>query len=296
MTDAPSPPSIDPASREDAVGMLRLIMTKFLQGVDDMLPAKVIAYDRTTNRAQVQPLISVVTTDKKVVQRAQVASIPVLQLGGGGFVLSFPIKAGDIGWIKANDRDISLFLQSLPVAGASPNSDRKHSFEDAMFIPDTMFKQVVINGDDTENVVLQSIDGTVRISLGNDKITVTAPEVIVNSPQVTVNATDVDVSATDVSVTTTTAEVVASSTASVNSPAITMTASTSITLDTPSVVITGDFHANSPGAVARFGGVEAADNILAGGDVFAGPGVPKSLLGHRHSGVTVGGSNTGLPV
>ncbi|WP_202973956.1 Gp138 family membrane-puncturing spike protein [Fimbriiglobus ruber] len=61
-----------------------------------MLPAQVIAYDRTTNRAQVQPLIAVVTTANQVVQRAQ-SSVPVFQYGGGGFVLSFPVMTGDTG-------------------------------------------------------------------------------------------------------------------------------------------------------------------------------------------------------
>lgn len=167
-----SPPSLDPASYGDFSGVIRFVLTKLLQNTDDMLPAQVIAYDRTTNRARVQPLIAVVTTDNIRIDRAQVASVPVLQPGGGGFVMSFPIKTGDLGWIKANDSDISLFLQNLQ--NSSPNTARLHSFEDAIFIPDTMFKSVTIDPADTDNVVIQSLDGTCKISMGATSIAFTS--------------------------------------------------------------------------------------------------------------------------
>lgn len=185
----PSPPSINPSSRFDLAGTFRLILTKFLQGVDDMLPAKVIAYDRETNRASVQPLIVVVTTDDKQVPRAVVPSIQVLQIGAGGFVLSFPVKPGDLGWIKANDRDISLFKQSLKQE--QPNTQRKHSFEDAIFIPDTMLRSVTINPEDAENVVLQSIDGTQRIAIWPNKIKITAGAIELVSATLTHNGKNI---------------------------------------------------------------------------------------------------------
>lgn len=170
MTDQSYSPSFDPANRGDLAGTIRFVLTKFLQGLDDMLPAKVISYDRVTNRAQVQPLIAIVTTGDTQVQRAQVASIPVLQLGGGGFVISCPLNAGDLGWIKANDSDISLFLQFLQ--NSPPNTARLHSFEDGLFIPDTMFKGVTIA--DEGALVIQNVAGTVGISI-NENIKMTAP-------------------------------------------------------------------------------------------------------------------------
>ncbi len=161
------------------MGAFDLFRAKFLQNTDDMLPAKVIAYNRATNRAQVQPLIVMVTTSNEQVPRAQIASVPVLQIGGGGFVISVPLKPGDLGWIKANDRDISLFLKNY--AQTAPNTQRKHKFSDAVFIPDSFMKDVIINGEDDENLVIQSLDGTVRIALWEDKIKITAPEIILNA-------------------------------------------------------------------------------------------------------------------
>lgn len=189
MVEIPSPRSINPANIGDLSGTIRFVLKKFLQGTDDMLPAKVIAYDRVKNRAQVQPLIAMVNMDNERVTRAQIASIPVLQLGGGGFVLSFPIQTGDIGWIKANDADISSFLQTLKES--TPNTQRMHSFSDAVFIPDTMMRQVVIDPSDSQATVLQSLDGSVKISLGEDTIKIQATDVQIVSDTLTHNGTNI---------------------------------------------------------------------------------------------------------
>lgn len=164
-------PSRDPANDETLVGLARQILDKFLQGVDDMLPAKVISYDRTTNRATVLPMVKVLTTDNRAITRAQVSSIPVLMLGGGDQVITFPLQAGDLGWIKANDRDISLVLQSY--SENAPNTLRKHSFQDALFIPDVM-RNVTIAAEDTDNATFQNNTGTVRVALWPTQVKVTA--------------------------------------------------------------------------------------------------------------------------
>lgn len=175
-----SPPSRNTAKDGTLMGALDLFRAKILQNTDDMLPAKVIAYSRVTNRAQVQPLIEIVTTDNQRVSRAQIASMPVYQSGAGNFVISFPVNPGDLGWIKANDRDISLFLKNY--AQTSPNTQRKHKFSDAVFIPDSFMKDVVINSEDAANLVIQTVDGTVRVAIWADKVKITAPAVTLDTP------------------------------------------------------------------------------------------------------------------
>lgn len=171
MTEKNAKPSRDPANDDSIVGMLRQVLDKTAQNTDDMLPARVIAFNRETNRVQVQPMIHVVTTNGENVPRAQIIDIPVVQIGGGGFVLLFPLKTGDFGLIKASDRDISLFLQSWQES--PPNTFRKHSFSDAVFIPDVM-RGWTLTGEDADRAVLQSLDGNTRISIGADDIILTA--------------------------------------------------------------------------------------------------------------------------
>ena len=172
-------PSHDAAAEADFVGTVEAVLRKHLQSVDDMLPARVISYDRASNWATVAPLIAILLTDGSNKSRPSYASIQVMQFGGGGVMLNFPLKPGDLGWIKANDRDISLFSQSL--SEAQPNTNRLHSFSDAVFIPDVM-RNYVISGEDSANAVLQTLDGSVRLSIWPNKIKMSAPLVEIEGP------------------------------------------------------------------------------------------------------------------
>jgi len=171
MAEQHANPSRDPANDDSLLGMARQVLDKFLQQIDDCLPARVVSYDRTANRAMVVPLVKLLTTDNRQVGRAQIAAVPVMQFGGNGVALSFDLKAGDLGWIKANDRDISLILQAYK--DNAPNTLRKHSFQDAVFIPDVMHG-LTIAGEDAHNAVLQTLDGSVKVAIWPDRVKITA--------------------------------------------------------------------------------------------------------------------------
>ena len=162
-------PSQDPANDNTLLGTLQTALTKYMQGVDDMLPATVIAYDRATNVATLQPQIMMVSTYGEKVARPHYASCPVFSYGGGGFCINFDIKAGDSGWIKANDRDISLYVQAA--AEAHPNTKRTHSFRDAMFFPDVMKKYTLT--DASSGMTIQNLAGTTKLEMFESKIKMT---------------------------------------------------------------------------------------------------------------------------
>ena len=164
MTTQDANPSRNTANDDDMAGMFFEVLNKFLaNNIDDMLPAIVEQYDPISNRATVRPLIMRIGTDDSLTTRGALASIPVFQLGAGGFMINVKPKQGDIGWVKANDRDISLFLQSYDEA--KPNTLRKHKFADAVFFPDVMRGYSV----DSENgFVIQSVDGEQKIALRED--------------------------------------------------------------------------------------------------------------------------------
>lgn len=174
QTPAPDPtalPAYDFANKGTLVGLLQQLSQSLLKTTDDMLPAVVISYDRTANIATVQPGVHMVTTDGTLVGRAPVAAVPVLALGGGGFLINFPLVAGSRGWIKANDRDISLYLQSGNLA--APNSQRLHSFSDGLFIPDAV-SGFAVSGDDASNMVIQNLNGSVKVTLAPNGINIVA--------------------------------------------------------------------------------------------------------------------------
>lgn len=187
-------PSLDPADNNSLAGSIRFAFSKLMQRTDGMLPAKIISYDSVANRAEVQLLISLVTTSGVSVPRALVASMPVAIFGGGGFLLNFPIAPDDLGWVIANDRDISNFLSTYAVS--IPNTNRVKSFSDGVFIPNIM-RDYTLASDAAGAVVLQNLSGTVSVAVSDTDVTINAAnnvtitaatDVILNATTVTVNA------------------------------------------------------------------------------------------------------------
>lgn len=140
------------------------------ENLDDMLPAKVLDYDPNTNRATVQPLISIQDINGNKIPRAPISNIPVYRAGGGGMFISFPLKPNDFGWLKASDRDYSLMLQSEKTE--SPNTERFHSFSDGMFFPDTLSGWANnVSGDDLS---IRNKAGTTNLSMTSGGMAISA--------------------------------------------------------------------------------------------------------------------------
>lgn len=158
-------PSRKPGMEDDLSTVFSLGFRKEMLDVDDMLPARVIAWDKDANRAQLEILYLVTMTDGSVNPMLAPAEVPTLVLGGGDLILAWPLKEGDLGWIKSTDRDISLFLQEY---NAQPgNTPRIHTFEDAMFIPDVMKDFVMMDGN---AACLQTKDGSTGIAIKSGNI------------------------------------------------------------------------------------------------------------------------------
>ena len=161
-------PSNRPADDGNLTGVLKTAIRKEMQNMNVMLPAEVVSYDRATNRAVIKHLVQMQGSDGKIVSRAQLASIRTYQFGNGAFSMGLPIKPGDKGWIKAADRDISTFQQGLNES--APNTDRMHSFEDGLFMPDAMTQGAAPAGQD-DAVVIGAVNGAAYIAFTGDRIT-----------------------------------------------------------------------------------------------------------------------------
>lgn len=179
-------PSMNPSNDGSLTGMINEVFKNFLKGVNDMLPCRVLAFngDRNNPRVSVEFLILMVTTQGQLARRGQVASVPVFQMGAGNVIMSYNINAGDLGWIKATDRDLFNFVKNYDES--QPNTGRMHSFEDGIFFPNVM-KGYTIDGEDDDNFVIQTLDGTQRIAVWDDRIKITSDqEIILDAPLVTI--------------------------------------------------------------------------------------------------------------
>jgi len=131
------------------------------------LPAIVETFNGST--VDVQTAISIVAANGETIDGPLLKNVPVKMTGGGGFAVYIPLKKGDTGWLIFADKDISIFKQNRKKS--PPNTYRLHDWEDAIFIPDAM-DTAQIAQEDKSNLVLQSLDGAVKISVSSSAVNV----------------------------------------------------------------------------------------------------------------------------
>lgn len=178
-------PSYNPSDIMDESGVIDFFLQKNAADIQKVIPAKIISYDRNLNRATIQILTLFLTSTGQKLQMKSIPNIPVLTLAGGGFVLSFPVQAEQIGFLLASDRDISLLKQNL--TSYTPATNRQHQYEDSIFIPLNL-NGFTVNEADANALLISSLDGATKLSIQNNLITMTAANIVFNG-NTTVNGT-----------------------------------------------------------------------------------------------------------
>lgn len=151
-------------------GLANVIINHVKKKTQNSLPVKVTFISSDRKFVNVQPQIMMIDADGGTINRAEIKGVPVITSGAGGFLISFNIQVGDLGWIEVSDRDISLFKQSYGIS--KPNTARLHDFSDSRFVPDIM-TNFTISGEDAAAMVIQNRSGTVKIALDEDAIRIT---------------------------------------------------------------------------------------------------------------------------
>lgn len=177
-------PAHNPADENTLDGLNNVLIDKIAMGIQNVIPAIVQSYDKATNRAVVKPAITGIASQGQKVPKEPYIDIPVLNISGGGFVISFPIKTGDTGWLIACDRNISIFKQNLEES--APNDYRKHKFEDGFFIPDKINNTPLLN---TDSLLIQDATGTISIELTSSGVNIKGITAITGNTSVVGNLT-----------------------------------------------------------------------------------------------------------
>lgn len=167
------------------------------------LPAVLDTFDASKRTCSVQPTIQAQITDEKNVTRWETLPLlvdcPVMFPGGGGFVLTFPLKAGDEGIVVFASRCIDTWWQS---GGIGVQADiRMHDLSDGFFIPTVRSVPNVEAGISTTDVQLRAVDpaGPTVTLKPDGSAHVTSPVLVsLAAPLVNVQATTANIEAPEV--------------------------------------------------------------------------------------------------
>lgn len=107
-----------------------------LPGLRVSLPGKVLAYDPTTQTADVQPLLMELAKTEEgadlLEQLPVVPKVPVVFPGAGGFRVTFPVQVGDSVLLVFADRSLDVWQSKGGLV--DPIDTRRHDLADAVAI------------------------------------------------------------------------------------------------------------------------------------------------------------------
>ena len=209
MVDKTTVPAYNPANGTSEAGKDIILTKNIKKGLFCASPAIVESFDRAKQQATVRPALMAKKSNGESIAQDFIYNVPVRFGGGGGFAVNLPLTKGDTGWLIFCDRDISAFKATRQIMPC--NTNRMHAPEDAFFLPDAM-QTARISAEDSSKAVFQTLDGSNKIALGSDDITIktkslniTADTVTFTSPAITTTGTIAatgDITAAGISVST----------------------------------------------------------------------------------------------
>lgn len=146
--------------------ILRQAINYELSNVHTCLPARIVSYDYTRQKADVQPLLNkrykTNQPQGEILPMPQITNVPVIFPRTAEFSIHFPIKEGDLVMLLFSERSIDLWLT---VGGqVTPQDPRKFDLSDAIALVGLYPFSEASPAEDNENFILKFQDAKVKIS------------------------------------------------------------------------------------------------------------------------------------
>lgn len=171
----------------DISAILRGMEKRAAGAVTTNLPAMVLDFDRSSHIVKVLVLVKTMMANGEALEPVECYTT-AWRPQSGGFIMDFPIRPGDVGWIISADKDTTLVKQmNNKVEGEeelkqngeqitygqgnqgpqNPNTYMRHSITHGFFIPDCWAKIVGPKKLD-DALVIQNIDENANLEKLND--------------------------------------------------------------------------------------------------------------------------------
>lgn len=163
---------------------IRKIITGWMSDMTDnihtAMPGRVVSYDASSGRADVQPVGQHKLADGRGLPYPTIHRVPVIfPTGLGGTAgLTFPLSKGDGCLLVFAESQLDDFL-----SGGDSSNERRHDLNDAICIPGLYNSANLMSSGHSSDVCL--FNGGVKMVVGSGGITVTGGDLVVNGISVT---------------------------------------------------------------------------------------------------------------
>jgi hypothetical protein len=147
---------------------VRAAFDAFQAKLHTAMPGVIVSYNPATMTAVVQPTIKFEVRGQdgewRQARLPQIPDVPVQLSGGGGFSCTFPLAAGDEGWLVFAERCIDGWWQNGGVQAQVEH--RMHDLSDPAFFPKVRSKPNALNPPPSATTAqLRSDDGTTFVEV-----------------------------------------------------------------------------------------------------------------------------------
>lgn len=137
-----------------------------LVNLHTLLPGVIHSFDPVKQTAQVQPCIKRIFIDKGPVNLPMCVDVPVEFPGGGGYFLTFPVKAGDECVLAFSERAIDFWYQNGGIQ--LPSEYRLHDLSDAIARVGLNSQPNKITSFNVTGTELRNRSRTMRVTMGDN--------------------------------------------------------------------------------------------------------------------------------
>lgn len=153
------------AATDDEAAAVRAEVEASTLDLHTAMPGIILSFDKDKQTAVVQPAVQKFFRGQGFIEIKQVMDVPVQFPRGGGFVLTFPVAAGDECLLVFSERAIDHWFET---GRASPPSDtRTHSLSDGFAIVGVSSLSKVVQNFNASAVELRSLNGAAKVQIGS---------------------------------------------------------------------------------------------------------------------------------
>lgn len=132
-------------------------------GINNCMMGKIEKFNGETMKADIVPLVRVKNKAGELEDMSMLIEVPVSFVKAGPFIIRPPYKKGDIVLVIFADSDIENTLLSGDLS--NPNSNRKHSLDDAIAVNSIMPFTTKLPGEHLDDLVIAKDDFSTKLVL-----------------------------------------------------------------------------------------------------------------------------------
>lgn len=165
------------SNNDNLTSVLNQAIRNRLAELHTAMPAQVVSYEFSTQKAKVQPTIKRKYADGRSDKYPVINDVPVIFPRSGGASMTFPVKAGDTVLLIFTGRSIEQWLNNGG-GNVTPSDNRMHNLNDAVAIPGLIPFTAGSYAKNNEDVLITYKGSEIEI-LSNTDIRMYAPNKII---------------------------------------------------------------------------------------------------------------------